>query len=144
MNGKEKTLDPGTDYTVSYTKNKNPGKAAVKISGIGNYTGTKTLGFLILPKRTGINSIAGGAKAFTVKWTKQAAQTSGYQIQYSTSSSFASGNKIITVDSSKTTSCKIDGLKSKKTYYVRIRTFKTADGKKYCSAWSAKKKIVTK
>ncbi|MDR0196720.1 MAG: hypothetical protein LBI36_00665, partial [Oscillospiraceae bacterium] len=32
-----KTLKSGTDYTLSYSKNKNIGKASVKITGKGNY-----------------------------------------------------------------------------------------------------------
>ncbi len=35
-------------------------------------------------------------------------------------------------------------LKTKKTYYVRIRTYKTVNGKNYYSAWSGVKKAKTK
>ncbi len=35
-----KSLKEGTDYSVSYTKNRNAGKATVIISGMGQYTGT--------------------------------------------------------------------------------------------------------
>lgn len=44
----------------------------------------------------------------------------------------------------KKTSKTISKLKAKKKYYVRIRTYKTVNGKKYCSVWSAKKSIKTK
>ena len=37
-----------------------------------------------------------------------------------------------------------DYLKSKKKYYVRIRTYTKADGSKYYSAWSAAKTVTTK
>ncbi len=40
-------LQSGTDYTVSYSNNINPGTATVTITGIGNYTGTKTANFTI-------------------------------------------------------------------------------------------------
>ena len=43
-----KTLTKGTDYTVSYTNNKNVGTATIKITGKGNYTGTKTTTFKII------------------------------------------------------------------------------------------------
>ena len=46
-NGTQLTKD--TDYTVDYTGNTNAGKAAVTVSGKGNYTGTKTGSFTIAP-----------------------------------------------------------------------------------------------
>lgn len=46
------TLYENTDYTVSYTNNRNIGTATVTVTGIGGYTGTKTLSFTIeeMPK----------------------------------------------------------------------------------------------
>ena len=55
------TLTSGTDYTVSYSNNTNAGTATVTITGMGNYTGTKTANFTINPKNASnltINSIA--------------------------------------------------------------------------------------
>ena len=68
----------------------------------------------------------------------------GYQIQYSTSSSFAKGNKTVTVKGASIVSKTITNLTAQKKYYVRIRTYKTVNGKKYYSAWSAKKNVTTK
>ena len=49
-----RTLIPGTDYTVSYKNNLNPGTAEITIAGKGNYTGTvvKTFNILILKGST--------------------------------------------------------------------------------------------
>ena len=44
------TLTLGTDYTLAYSDNTNAGTARVTITGIGNYTGTKTQTFTIAPK----------------------------------------------------------------------------------------------
>ena len=96
------------------------------------------------PYPTSISKLTGGKKAFTVKWKKQTKNTTGYEIQYSTSSSFKSGNKTVTVSKNSTTSKTVKKLKAKKKYYVRIRTYKNVNGKKYYSAWSAKKSITTK
>jgi glucan-binding YG repeat protein len=41
------TLIEGSDYTVSYKNNTNPGTATVIITGSGNYTGTKEVTFTI-------------------------------------------------------------------------------------------------
>ncbi len=45
-----KTLKKGTDYKVSYSKNKNVGKATIKVKGIGSYTGTVKSKFKIQEK----------------------------------------------------------------------------------------------
>ena len=42
-----KALIKGTDYTVTYADNINEGTATVTITGMGNYTGTKTATFVI-------------------------------------------------------------------------------------------------
>ena len=41
------TLTSGTHYTVAYSNNTNAGTATVTITGMGNYTGTKTANFTI-------------------------------------------------------------------------------------------------
>ncbi|MGN0521072.1 MAG: fibronectin type III domain-containing protein, partial [Eubacterium sp.] len=72
-------------------------------------------------------------------------QTTGYQIQYSTSSKFTSKTtKTVTVSKNKTTSKTISKLKAKKKYYVRVRTYKIVSGKKIYSAWSKAKTVTTK
>ncbi|MGN0458448.1 MAG: fibronectin type III domain-containing protein [Eubacterium sp.] len=139
-----KTLVKNTDYTVSYAKGrKNVGKYAVKVTFKGNYSGTKTLYFTIKPKATSISSVSAKSKGFTVKWKKQSTQTTGYQIQYSTSSNFSNA-KTVTVSKNSTTSKTVSKLKAKKKYYVRVRTYKTVNGTKYYSAWSKYRTVKTK
>ena len=82
-------------------------------------------------------------KKLVVKWGKNTAGN-GYQIQYSTSKKFAKGNKTKTISKNKTTSYTIKKLKKKKTYYVRIRTYKKVSGKTYYSGWSSVKKATIK
>lgn len=139
-----KTLKKGTDYTLSYAKNKKVGKATVTIKGKGNFSGTKKVTFKIVPKETKVKRLKAGAKAFTVKWAKQAKQTTGYQIQYSRSATFAKGNKTVTVKKTTITSRKVKGLLAKKKYYVRVRTYRKVGGVTYYSVWSAKKAVTTK
>ncbi|MGN0534177.1 MAG: fibronectin type III domain-containing protein [Eubacterium sp.] len=145
---KGKTLKKNTDYTVTYASGrKNVGQYAVKISFKGNYSGTKTLYFTIKPKATSISSVSAGSKKFTVKWKKQATQTTGYQIQYSTSSKFSKA-KTVTVGKNSTTSKTVSKLSAKKKYYVRVRTYKTVkiNGKatNIYSSWSKAKAVTTK
>ncbi len=141
---KGRTLKKNTDYTVTYAKGrKNVGKYAVKITFKGKHSGSKTLYYTIKPKATSISKLTAGKKKFTVKWKKQTSQTTGYQIQYSTSSKFKSA-KTVTVSKNKTTSKSISKLKAKKKYYVRIRTYKTVGKTKYYSSWSKAKTVTTK
>lgn len=138
-----------SNYTVSYASGrKNVGKYAVKITFKGNYSGSKTLYFTIVPKDTSISSVTASSKGFTVKWKKQATQTTGYEIQYSTDKNFKKGNKTVTVSKNSTTSKKISKLSAKKKYYVRVRTYKTVKlndkSTKIYSGWSKVKNVTTK
>lgn len=138
------TLAAGRDYAVSYSKNVNVGTATVKVTGQGaNYTGTAAKTFRIVPKGTAISKLKKKSKGFTAKWKKQATQTSGYQVQYSVYKNFKKA-KTKTIKKTKTTSASVSKLKKKKTYYVRVRTYKTVGGKKYYSSWSKVKKVKTK
>lgn len=70
----------------------------------------------------------------SVKWKKNS-QVSGYQIQYAMNRKF-SGAKSKTISGGSKTGTTLKGFKKKKTYYVRIRTYKVSAGVRYYSAWS--------
>jgi len=70
----------------------------------------------------------------TLKIKKQSIQTTGYQIQYSTSKKFSS-SKTKMISKNKTLSKTVSKLKKKKVYYVRVRTYKKIGSKKYYSGW---------
>ena len=146
---KGKALKNGTDYTVSYPKGmKNVGKYTVKVALKGNYSGSKSMSYNINPKGTGVSKVTAAKKGFKVTWKKQATQTSGYEVQYSTSSNFKKGNKTVNITKNKTTSKSVSKLSAKKKYYVRVRTYKTVkvNGKnvKLYSGWSKVKSVITK
>lgn len=131
-------------YTVSYPKScKSVGTYTVTIQFKGNYSGTVKKTYTIVPKGTSISKLTAVSKGFSVKWSKQTSQTSGYQIQYSTSSKF-SKPKYVTVSKTSTVSSTVRKLSGKKKYYVRVRTYKTIKGKKYYSSWSKAKSVTTK
>ena len=142
-NGNKKAISPAF-YTVSYSNNKNPGTAKATVKFQNGYSGSMVVNFTINPKGTSLSSLSAASKAFTAKWKKQATQTTGYEIQCATNTGFTKGVKTVAATSSSSTSKKITGLSKKKTYYVRIRTYKTVSGKKYYSSWSAKKSVKTK
>lgn len=97
----------------------------------------------VKPKKTSIKKLSKGKKKFTVTWAKVSG-VKGYQIQYSSDKKFKKNNKSVTVTKQKTTKATVKKLKSKKKYYVRVRTYKTVNGKKIYSSWSKVKSVKTK
>ena len=163
-----KDLVANTDYTLAYANNTLPGIATITITGKGNYTGKLTVNFTINKKssapsgatkvsgdyvnkkykKANIRSLKKGKKSITVKW-KKVKSIKGYQIEYSTSKKFTKKtSKKVLVSKQKKTSTAIKNLKAKKTYYVRIRTYKNVkfNGKtvKVYSSWSKSKSVKTK
>ena len=222
-----KTLASGKDYTVSYSNNKSCGKATVSVTGKGNYSGTVTKTFSIVPRKvTGMTStrttssislkwpkIAGAAvykvyqasspngsykkvktvtspkvtiskltagkkyyfkvaacgkkdgsyagnfstsfytatapkkvtvtsvkksgTTLTVKWSK--VSSSGYYLQYSTSSKFKSNVKTVKISSGSTTSKTIKGVSTKYTYYARVRAIVSFSHKSYSGSYGTAK-----
>ena len=137
-----KTLKNGTDYTVSYSSNKNIGTATVKIAGKCSYTGTITKTFKINPAKQEIQKLTAKSKAFFVDWAQKGSAT-GYEIQYATNSKFTSAKKV-TITNNKTDKTTVSKLSGKKKYYVRVRSYTTVKGTKYYGAWSASKSVTTK
>lgn len=136
------TLKKGTDYSVVYEDNKNVGTATVIFTGSGNFKGIHVENFTIRPKSTVLRKLIKGKKQFKAVWKKQTTKMTGYQLQYATNKKFTSSKKVTV--KKKYTSKVIKKLKSKKTYYVRVRTYKNVDGIKYYSKWSNTMKIKTK
>lgn len=79
-------------------------------------------------------------RKITFKWKKTTG--TGYQYQWSTSKNF---KKNYLTKTTKKTSVTISTSKSRKTYYVRVRAYKThSNGKKYYGKWSKVKKVKVK
>lgn len=132
------------NYTLTYgSGRKKVGSYSVKISFRGNYSGTMWKYFYIYPKKTRIKKLTAKSKGFSVKVDKKTKQVSGYQIQYSTNKRFKNAkSKYLSGNSKVSVTC--SGLKAKKKYYVRVRTYKKVGGSRYYSGWSNVKTIVTK
>lgn len=141
VNGTVLTKD---NYSVSYGKGrKNVGKYTVKVTLKNDYAGSKTVSFKINPPKSAVKKLKKGKKSFTAYVKKQSKQTSGYQVQYSTSKKFKSP-KAKSLTSYKKTKLKVKKLKKHKKYYVRVRTYKKVGKTKYYSSWSSAKSVKTK
>lgn len=94
-------------------------------------------GKAVTVKKPTLSSAKKSGTSLKVKW-KKVSGVSGYQIQYSTSSKFASSKKVDVKGGSKVSKT-IKKLK-KKAYYVRVRAYKKVNGGIAYSSWSTKKK----
>ena len=95
------------------------------------------------PKSAKFKKVKPAKKAVSVEW-KKVSGVKGYQIQVATDKKFKKNKKTVTVKKQKTTKVTIKKLKAKKKYYVRMRTYKTVNGKKVYSSWSKVKTVKTK
>ena len=128
-------------YKLYYKNNKNSGIGTVQVRGTGKYSRiNKTLTFKIMPPKTLLTGLKKANRSFTASWKKNI-QATGYQIQYAADSRFTKERKTVTVGKQSATRYKISGLKNKKTYYVRIRSYKRVGKKVLYSSWSTVKKI---
>ena len=125
----------GTDYTVTYKNNKNIGTATVTITGKGDYKGTKTLKFRIVPRKTTLTSKSGSTsgrwKRVTLSW-KKSAGADGYQIYYSENG--GGFKKLATMSNgklSRTVKYTIGDAEQ-----FKVRPYKKVNGVTYYGAWS--------
>lgn len=131
---------PESAYTLTGNQRKNPGIWKVVVTfkkGAEKYAGSKMLQFVIRPKGTTLSSVTRKKNKMTVRWKKQTSQSDGYKIQYSTDKNFKKNVKTVTVKKNQTTVKTVKNLKVKKTYYVRICTYKGNT----VSSWSSVKKV---
>ena len=136
-----RTLTSGTDYTVSYSNNKNVGKATVKITGKGNYSGSLSAKFDIVPAKQQIQKLETKYKGFYIDWAQKGSAT-GYDVEYSVNANM-SGAVSKHLTASKPDTLTVSGLAGDKTYYVRVRSYTNVNGKVYYGAWSDIKSIKT-
>ncbi len=123
--GESPTAQPGELPTV------HPGEAPAVEPGEEPATGSKPA------QVTGLKG-KGKKKAVQASW-KKAAGAKGYQIQYGTSKKW----KKKKAKTTKKTKLTLGKLKSKKTYYIRVRAYTVQNGKKVYGRWSktVKKKV---
>lgn len=117
------------DYKVTYSKNNAPGRATVKITGIGNFAGSVSKTFIILPQKVNSVSIAkNSATTATVSWGK-VDKVSGYEIlKYD-----ANKNSFVhaVYASADSTSYQFTKLQNSALHSYIVKAYKTIDGDKY-------------
>jgi len=136
-----RTLTNGTDYTVSYSNNKNVGTSNVYVYGKGNYSGSLSAKFDIVPAKQQIQKLETKYKGFYIDWAQKGSAT-GYDVEYSVNANMSGAvSKHLTANKPDTLT--VSGLSGDKTYYVRVRSYTNVNGKVYYGAWSDIKSIKT-
>lgn len=128
-NGKKKVANKY--YTVTYKNNKNTGYATVIVKGKGKfakYAGKAS--FIIRPKQMRKPSVKStGKKTLAVGWVRDA-QATKYVVQYSQNNKFqGKTTKSVTINKNTISKTTLKGLASGRYYYVRVRSYKVANGK---------------
>ena len=127
-------------FKVSYPSGcKNLGSYKVTVTGTDNYKGTVTASYVIRPAKCKTPSVKAGKKKMTVKWKKLGGGSQTYQIYV-----LKKGTKKAKYYTSTKTSKTIKKLAKKKTYSVKIRSYKKISGKTYYGTWSGIKKVKIK
>lgn len=109
----------------------------------GYFAATKKITIQVIPSKPSLRTVKSPAKKIiTAKWKKDKTIT-GYQFYMSTNKSFKTGTLAREYKSNKT-QFKIFGWKSKKTYYLKMRSYKKVGGKKIYSDWSSVRKVKVK
>lgn len=131
-----KSLSKVTTYKVRVTAYKTIDKKAV-YSTVSTTITTSTA-----PAAATLSKVTAGSKSATPTW-KKVSGASGYQVMYSTSSKFKSA-KTATISKGSSTKTTIKKLTKGKTYYFKVRAYKTVDGNKVYGAWSSVKSVKVK
>lgn len=122
-------LIQNTDFTATYSNNNAPGVATVKIKGIGNYSGSISKTYIILPEKIASVSIKkDSATSAVISWSA-ASKVSGYEILKFDSAKNAYVH--LTHVSNNQTSYKVSSLKNSTAYYYQVRAYKTVNDKHY-------------
>ena len=122
------------------------GKATITITvnSQGIYDkATKQVTLTVNPAKVAISKVSNsGANQATATW-KKTIGAGGYEIQYSLKKDFSTAAKV-KVSSPSTVTKAIGSLAKGKTYYVRVRAYKTVSGTTYNGAWSPVKSVAIK
>lgn len=134
-----KKLTRGTDYSIAkISKNTYVGTASVTIRFLGNYSGTITKTFKVLPKNvTGIKLTKRTTSSISVSWSKVSGAT-GYKIyKYDT----AKKKYVLSTTTSKT-SCTVSGSAGK-SVKIKVCSYKTVNKTNYISTGKEYTNITT-
>lgn len=122
---------------------KKPGKVTITINAAATSNckaAAKKVTVYAVPKKQAIKKLSKTGRKLRVT-VKKDAKASGYQIVTAKDKKFKKSKQVTTSKGAKKVRLTTKKLKTKGTYYVRVRSYKTIDKKKQYGPWSKVKKI---
>lgn len=133
-------VQPTTQEKSNTGSSKDESAEEKKQPGRVDKTVDKTVQKSVKLKKAKIISIKKKKNTLTIKWKKDT-NSSGYEIWYATKKNFKKGLNKKIINSPKKSSIKLKKIKSKKVYYIKIRSFKRlSNGTVVYSKWSKVRK----
>ncbi|MBR4554241.1 MAG: hypothetical protein IKO27_01465 [Ruminococcus sp.] len=144
VNFKTGSVIPASEYSVSYSNNLKVGCASYTVKGLtDNVTGTLKKGFVVKPAKNRIVSLLSSNGTFRLRWEQATEGSVGYQVLYSQNKDALSSALVETPSTNAKkyvhsySSTDLDDLSERfsrvpaagETWYVKVRSFMTKDGK---------------
>jgi hypothetical protein len=132
----------GRDFSIranarvnAYGRNRNIGRGTVRLTGVGNFAGTRTVTFHIVPRRNSVSRITVRGNQMQVTWrrTPSAQRISNYEVRYRVRGMSRWRKRTYAPPLSTAT---IKNLRRHRRYEVQVRSYKRVAGRRYYSQWS--------
>lgn len=140
-NKKVATVDNAGKVTIKGT-----GKAVITIKAAATdkvQEATKEVTITVKPKKQTATVSNKTKKQLKISWKKDTKAT-GYEVVYASNKAFTKNVTTVNVKKNSTKSYKAKKLQKGKTYYVRVRSYKTVDGERIYGAYSTAVKVQVK
>ncbi|HIR27697.1 MAG TPA: Ig-like domain-containing protein [Candidatus Choladousia intestinigallinarum] len=121
---------------------KRPGRTVITAKAKDGSGKKKSIYVIVIPKKMAASTVTSPAQKKIRVTLKRQTGVSGYQVQYAKNNKFKSAKVYNASKNAK--SVTISKLTSKKTYYVRTRSYIKIGSKKYYGAWSVGRRIKVK
>ena len=137
-----KSLKKNKEFKVQYENNVEIGTGKLTVVGVGEYNGTVSAEFPIIPKKVKMKKVSSCKSGFEVTWNSSGPKD-GFEIQYDTDPDFRKA-KTKKIEDGEASSAQVDGLEIGEEYFVRMRAYKSEaeTGKTYNSNWSDVKSVL--
>lgn len=134
-------LKEGIDYKLSYSDNINTGRATVKITGIGNFTGETSRNYIINPsKPKNLFSSKQNETSIDIKWDKNKGNVTGYKVYIYNEKE----DKYDHLGNTTKNSYTIKNLSKGTKFKFKVKAYKTIDNVKYSGSKSDYVRTATK
>lgn len=123
------------DLFVEWPGNNEVGQAQIKYTGRGDYYGTRTLTYNILPGKSTLETVSKDDSSISLKWSAAAGGADYYEV-FACDKNNSSNSRKLAAKVTEGTACTIQNLAPETEYYFVVGARKTADSQLFTSPWS--------